>query len=167
MHTPNIFSPLLRRVTLLAAIEAADGELTPELDEALTISDDDISARTKEMLELRSQAEVQVMGAEADIARAQAFIKSTKRTVALIDTRLLEATKRVGPITAGTYKVGTRASSVAVVQDEAQLPAIYLRHIPAKAESYVPDLVAIAKALRAGEQVDGAVLENRVNLAIK
>lgn len=54
--------------------------------------------------------------------------------------------------------------STAVEVDESRLPAKWLREIPA---SYVVDKVEIAKALKAGEIVDGATLVEKNNLSIK
>lgn len=54
--------------------------------------------------------------------------------------------------------------STAVEVDESKLPAKWLRVVP---ETHVVDRVEIAKALKAGETVDGAVLVERNNIQIR
>ena len=54
--------------------------------------------------------------------------------------------------------------STSVEVDETKLPANWLREIPA---SYVVDKVEIAKALKAGETIEGATLKESNNIQIK
>jgi len=50
-----------------------------------------------------------------------------------------------------------------VVAEDALIPSEYLRHVP---ERYEPDKSAIARALKAGEEVDGCRLETTTRLEI-
>lgn len=54
--------------------------------------------------------------------------------------------------------------STSVEVDESKLPARWLREIPA---TYVVDKAEIAKALKAGETIEGATLIERNNIQIK
>lgn len=54
--------------------------------------------------------------------------------------------------------------STSVEVDESKLPSKWLREIPA---TYVVDKVEIAKALKAGETIEGATLVERNNIQIK
>ena len=54
--------------------------------------------------------------------------------------------------------------STSVEVDESKLPANWLREVPA---SYVVDKVEIAKALKAGETIEGATLVTNNNIQIK
>ena len=54
--------------------------------------------------------------------------------------------------------------STSVEVDETKLPANWLREVPA---SYVVDKVEIAKALKAGEAIEGATLVTKQNIQVK
>ena len=54
--------------------------------------------------------------------------------------------------------------STSVEVDETKLPANWLREVPA---SYVVDKVEIAKALKAGEAIEGATLVTKHNIQVK
>ena len=54
--------------------------------------------------------------------------------------------------------------STSVEVDETKLPANWLREVPA---TYVVDKVEIAKALKAGEAIEGATLKESNNIQIK
>jgi hypothetical protein len=84
---------------------------------------------------------------------AQAAEAAAKRArLALRDA--LEAT--TGSVRAGIHTAHVRAGSASViVTDETQIPAEYMRQPPP-----APDKAAIAKALKAGEDIPGAVLRN-------
>jgi len=161
----NLFNPVMQRLMLLNEIAEAEGVLTPELEEQLTVTDDRVQERVLELLQLRETAKTQILGADAELERLKAVKTAAFNAVELIEKHLLDATLRLGhPIQAGTYRVGTRSSTATVIDDEKLLPTAYLRVIP---ESTAPDKTAIGKALKAGEVIPGASLETRQNLAIK
>lgn len=163
----NLFNPLVRRLNILSQIEENDGVLTPELEELLTVSDDRIQEVTSELLHLRQVATTQIMAAEAQVAQAKEFAGRIERVRAAIDSQLKDAAIRLGTIQAGTYKISIGISKVADVYDPELLPRQWQREVPAVAAQWLPDKVAIAKALRAGNEVPGARLEERQNLQIK
>lgn len=51
-----------------------------------------------------------------------------------------------------------------VVAEDALIPAEYLRHVP---ERYEPDKIAIARAIKSGEEIDGCRLETTTRLEIR
>lgn len=51
-----------------------------------------------------------------------------------------------------------------VVAEDAFIPSEYLRHVP---ERYEPDKIAIARALKAGYEIDGCQLETSTRLEIR
>jgi hypothetical protein len=58
-----------------------------------------------------------------------------------------------------------RKSSAVVIDDEAQIPAAYMRQKPPPPAE--PDKVALAAALKLGETIPGARLETRQSLQVK
>ena len=163
----NLFSPVHKRIELLALIAEAEGEVSPELAEQLSINDENIQERTLALLELRAQAQTQMMGADATIAQAQAFKDATQKSLNYVEAQLKSAAVRLGTIQAGTYKVSIKESTAVLVKFPDDVPAEYLRTVPQVNAYTLPDKVAIAKALKAGEVVPGAELERRENLLIK
>lgn len=163
----SIYAPLQNRLAVLAAIEANEGELTPELEEQLTVSDDRITEATLELLAVRQVAETQIMGAEAEMERLREHKQALLRGKLAIDRQLLAAVQRLGTIAAGTYTVKATTSTAVLLADDALVPQAYCKYVPPVPERWQPDKVALGKALRAGEAIEGAVLEHRVNLHVK
>ena len=112
-------------LTLISEIESLDGELTPEIEEQLTIN--------KEQLESKSIAYLQVIATKEDlnsaidieIKRLQALKKRNKGLVDNLKNRLLEAVNLFGAFEIGFNKFGTRKSSSVNVDDVNSLPTEY------------------------------------------
>jgi chromosome segregation ATPase len=160
----SLFNTVARRNMLLAQIEECDGELTPELEEQLTISDDRLQESALFLLGLRETAQTNIVGAKAEMERLKAFIGTNQKAIDRIENELKAAAIRLGTINAGTYRITTKKSQGVVVLDENLLMAAYMRTIPATSK---PDLKLIGEALKAGKDVEGAVLETRQNLNVK
>ena len=62
-----------------------------------------------------------------------------------------------------TIKLQIGRDEVLVIDEPGQIPQSLYRHIP---ESWEPDKVAIKKAIKAGEQIDGAHIEKKNRLVI-
>jgi hypothetical protein len=88
----------------------------------------------------------------AELARERARrIEARADRTREIATRIVEALA-ISPIERPVYTASLTFPRKPLVTDEEALPAAYIRH--------APDMIAIGKALRAGETIPGAELKN-------
>jgi hypothetical protein len=88
----------------------------------------------------------------AELARERARrIEARSDRAREIATRIVEALG-VSPLERPVYTASLTFPRKPLVTDEEALPAAYIRH--------APDMIAIGKALRAGETIPGAELKN-------
>ena len=149
-------------INLISEIEALDGELTPEIEEQLTIN--------KEQLESKSVAYMQVIATKEDlnsaidieIKRLQALKKRNNGLVDNLKSRLLTAVTLFGNFEIGFNKFGTRKSSSVAVEDVNSLPTEYKTVKVTEAA----DKKAIKDAIKAGKDVPGCSIVENLNLKI-
>jgi len=77
---------------------------------------------------------------------------------------VVEALLMGEPLETDEHSFKFRKSTAVIVNSPELLPESFLRIIP---ERWEPDKIAIGKSLKAGEEVAGAILEERSNLQIK
>lgn len=148
---------------LMNELELNGGELTPELEEALAISEQNFDAKAQNY----SRA-IQYYGATSDqiaaeIKRLQALKKTTDNIESNLKSRLAQAmqTFEREKIDFGTMKLGLRRSKACIIDDEALIPAQF---VAVKTEVRKSDVKA---AIEAGEDVPGAHVETNVSLSIR
>jgi len=149
-------------LNLISEIESLDGELTPEIEEQLTIN--------KEQLESKSVAYLQVIATKDDlntaidieIKRLQALKKRNKGLVDNLKNRLLEAVNLFGAFEIGFNKFGTRKSSSVNVEDVNSLSTEYKTVKVTEAA----DKKAIKDAIKSGIDIPGCSIVENLNLKI-
>ena len=149
-------------LTLISEIEALDGELTPEIEEQLTIN--------KEQLESKSVAYLQVIATKEDlnsaidieIKRLQALKKRNKGLVDNLKNRLLDAVNLFGSFEVSYNTFSTRKSTSVAVEDVNSLPTEYKTVKITEAA----DKKAIKEAIKAGIDVPGCSIVENLNLKI-
>jgi hypothetical protein len=132
-------------LTLAASIVQGDPRLGRRARDAAAdvMLEEDILSTMQAMVTLIVELEDQAQAAEAAAKRARLALRDA-----------LEGT--TGAVRAGIHTASVRAGSASViVTDERAIPDEYMRCPPPQ-----PDKAAIAKALKAGEQIPGAVLRN-------
>lgn len=162
-----MFNTLARRQMLLAEIEEAEGELSPELLERLTVSDDRVQEGVLDLLGLRETAQSNINAAKAEMQRLAEFVKSNERAMQRFDDTLKSVALRLGPITAGSHRISTRPSVGVVLSEGFTVGNKYGKWVPPVDGFYQPDKTALRKALEAGEVIEGASLDHRTNLVVK
>lgn len=136
---------------LRASLLAEDGSLADD-DKLLC---DMIDGQTNALDVLDRVIEASMADAAlAEMAAARAKrLEARKARLCEIAAHMIEALEIKGPIERASYTASLSHRTKALVTDQAQLPPALIRH--------APDMVAIAKALRAGP-VPGAVLSNPI-----
>lgn len=102
--------------------------------------------------------------AEAYKAEAQAFMERKKTAERKIEslTRLLEITLRGRKFKTERVQIGYRKSDSVQIDKNAKLPDEYLRFREPE-----PDKAALKKALKDGVEIEGAWLEEKLNMQVK
>ena len=149
---------------LINQVEQAEGVLTPELEQALTINKSELEVKSIAYVEVIKQRESLNERIDNEIKRLQALKKSNDTLVSRLKNNLLNAVNLFGNYDAGFIKLSTRKSKQVVVDyDVNDLPKQY----KTVKVTETPDKIAIKKALESGETVYGCRLVENVNLSIK
>ena len=88
--------------------------------------------------------------------------KASERLKEYVKTCMVYAD--IDKIDCGIGKLSLRDSEATIIDDPEKIPAKFLTIIP---ESYKPNLTAIKAAIKSGEDVPGAHIEERVNLQVR
>jgi len=149
--------------TLMNEIEEADGELTEEQINALTINEGQLKQKTVSYLEVIRSKEAFNLNVDNEIKRLQAIKKRNNTLVDRLNNSLLDAVKLFGDITCGTLTFTTRKSESVIIEDEELICQDF------KTQKLVTsiDKLAIKKAIKEGKEVAGAILQENQNLKIK
>ena len=149
-------------LTIISQVEELDGELTPELEEQLTINEKELQSKSIAYLEFIGSKEALNVRVNDEIKRLQAVKKSNDTLVKNLKNRLLDAVKLYGDFEVGLTKFGTRKSSSVSVDDVNSLPK-ELKVIKVTEQA---DKKAIKEALQAGESIEGCEIVENLNLKI-
>lgn len=150
---------------IIEAVEEAEGELTPELQEQLAANGEDFRDKIENYLKAVKNYEAD---AEAYKAEAASFFAKAKQAAAIVE-RLKQTVTAAMQLRGmekerfGNFIASLRRSERVTVDDNLiqQLPDKYKRI------KYEADKTALKEALKAGEQVDGAQLTTNYSLLIK
>ena len=149
---------------LISQVEEAEGVLTPELEEALTINKSELEVKSIAYVEIIKQRESLNERIDSEIKRLQALKKSNDTLVSRLKNNLLNAVNLFGSYNAGFIKLSTRKSKQVVIDyDVNDLPKQY----KVVKVTETADKVAIKKAIESGETVYGCRLVENINLSIK
>ena len=147
---------------LMLSIEEMEGELTDELNQALTINKTELQSKSIAYLEKIESIESYNIRVDEEIKRLQAIKKRNSKLVDVLKDNLLNAVKLFGDFNVGFTKFGTRKSEQIIVDDVNELPKEYktikVTETANKAE--------LKRAIKAGESITGVELVECLNLKI-
>ena len=92
----NIFNITEERLRLINAIEEAEGELTPEMEEAFTINIEEAASKLDDYCYVLKLKESEIVLAEDEIEKYKARIASRKSTINRLKETMLTAVKLFG-----------------------------------------------------------------------
>lgn len=150
---------------LAAAVEQADGELSPELADRLRINDREWEGKAEAyaaiIIEKRHDATV----IREEEKRLAALRKSCERDLERLERALTSAlVERGGYARVGVFELATfQTEALEVSVDAQQLPA----DCQTPKITVAPDKVAIKAKLKAGQQIDGCKVVINTHLRIK
>ena len=145
-----------------AMLEETGGELTPELEEALAITEQNFVSKAENYGKAILHYKQLVAAAKAETDRIKAIQKTCENAIARMEERLRDAMIlfEKPKVEMATLKLSLRKSERVVIDDENNLPAdcIVVKTEVSKTE--------VKRHLKAGETI-GAHLEENQSLQIK
>ena len=165
MSAPTLYGITAELNGILAQLEELGGEITPELEQALAINEEQFVAKAEDyghaILNLKGMA----AAAKAEKERLAALQKFYENAQKRLTDALSNAMQVFGhdKVENATMRLSLRHSTATEVDDLDQLPSEFKT---TKVE-VVADKTAIKKAIQEGEDVPGAHLVENVSLQIK
>ena len=145
------------------AAQLAEGELTPELEQALMITEANLQEKAINYGYVIKNFESEVDIIEEEIKRLNALKKARVNAVEKLKNNISDAMKlfQILEVKAPTFKMNFRKSESVEVSD-----LLDQNYIVEKV-SYQPDKIAIKNAIKEGKTVNGAAIIINYNLQIK
>ena len=165
MSAPTLYGITAELNGILAQLEELGGEITPEIEQALAINEEQFVAKAEDyghaILNLKGMA----AAAKAEKERLAALQKFYENAQKRLTDALSNAMQVFGhdKVENATMRLSLRHSTATEVDDIDQVPAEYKT---TKVE-VVADKTAIKKAIQDGIEVPGAHLVENVSLQIK
>jgi hypothetical protein len=156
----NITSEQLRINELL---EESGGELTPEIEEALAINEDNFIAKSEGYIETIAKYKALAEAADVRIKEMQRIKKTAENIEKRLKERMQWAMEMMcrDKVEVGLRKLSLRSSTAVNITDEAHIPSQYI-----KVETSV-DKMALKRDLQAGIEVEGAELVTNKSIMIR
>jgi hypothetical protein len=148
---------------ILQEIEHNEGELTPEIEQALAINAQEISEKSLAYVEFMGNLNAQNNRIEEEIRRLQMLKRKNTQLLEFLQKGLVQAVNEFGTIRTGTYTIGVRQSDECVIEDTDRIPEKFKT---VKMEVQV-DKMAVKKAIKSGEQVPGAHVQGNQHPVIR
>ena len=152
-------------LTLVETLIENGGELTPELEIELAINGQDLQTKGVCYGFVVKQLEGEIDLIDLEIKRLTALKKSRSNSIDRLKNSLSQAMQlfEMTELKTPLIKISFRKSESVEIEDIALLDSNYIKVVTTKSA----DKVAIKDAIKAGENIQGAVLVTNQNLQIK
>jgi hypothetical protein len=157
----NLFNIDAELYEVYSEIENNGGEMSPELEAALEITEAERMTKGEGYVYVIKQLKSQADLLKAEAKRLQEIAKQYENSADKLADRLLQSVIAHGQIKTAFVTISTRKSKSVSITDESLLKAEYLR---IKTE---PNKTAIKEALESGQDVQGALIVENYSLNIK
>jgi hypothetical protein len=160
----SLYGIMQEHLELLQQILEADGELTPEMEEALLFNGQEMQKKSMSVAYAIKTLEYNSDILDKEIDRLQSLKQKADNAKEFLKQRLSEAMMLYGieRLDGGNMKLFFRKSEAIVVTDPAQIPEQFLEW-----KDPVVSKTKIKASIKAGEEVPGAQLITKQNLQIK
>lgn len=162
---PSLYTISGDLLALLSAIEANEGEITPDIEQALAITEDQFAAKATDYGLAILNLEAMAKAAKAEKERLAGLQKFYENVAGRLRGALCGAMDVLDhpKVESPSVRLFLRHTTATEVDDVTKLPDEF---VTTKIED-VPDKAAIKKALQEGRDVPGAHLVENVSLQIK
>ena len=147
---------------LMRTIEEAEGEITPEVEQALKINEKELQTKGIGYLEIIKQKESFNLLVDNEIKRLQGLKRMNSNSIDKLKDSLLNAVKTFGEFTIGTITFKTRKSSSLIIENEELIPKKYKTQVV----TTKIDKAQIKKDLK-NEDIPSAYIQENINLMVK
>lgn len=163
-QSSNLFQIQHQYLELMRQVEDAEGEITPEIDQALSITENRLMEAAVNIAGIIKTFDYNEDIVKAEIDRLTNLKHKIAKSKELLKNRLSQSMQQFGidRIESPTLTLSFRKSKAVEIIDELEIPAVYFNQPPPK-----PDKTAIKEAIQHGEEVPGAELVERLNLQIR
>lgn len=163
MEKKSLFIVQNELLDLLNAIEEAEGEITPEQSEQLTISRAELKQKGLNYVHFIKKLESDIELAKVYEEQVRAFKNRKEKLIERLKDCLLNAVLINGDIETDIFKITTRKSESVQVMNESEIPMHYFTSKLVK----TLDKAKVKEAIKAGELVPGVEVKQNKNLSIK
>ena len=165
MNAPTLYGITAELNAILAQLEELGGEITPELEQALAINEEQFVAKAEDYGHAILNLKAMAGAAKAEKERLASLQKFYENAQKRLTDALSNAMQLFGQdkVENATMRLSLRHTTATEVDD---LDAIPMEFKTTKVE-VVADKTAIKKAIQQGEDVPGAHLVENVSLQIK
>jgi hypothetical protein len=163
MENKSLFAIEQELVNLFAQLEESGGEASPEIQEQLAITREQLKHKSLNYVHYIKKLEQDLELAKVYEEQVAAFKKRKQKTIERLKESLLDAAKFFGDIETEIFTIKTRKSESVEITDESALPMfVYKTETVRKI-----DKAKIKEAIKAGQQISGAEIRTNLNLSIK
>ena len=165
MSNLNIYQIEQEYLNLANQLIESGGECSPELELQLTINQDQLEQKARGYGFVVKQMESDISIIDAEIKRLGELKKSRLKTIDRLETTVSNAMQlyQIEKLETTTLKISFRKSESVEIDNEGDIPAQFLK----EKITYTIDKVAIKEAIKKGEVVIGARLQQNKNIQIK
>jgi hypothetical protein len=163
MAVPTLYAITSEQLRINELLEESGGELTPEIEEALTLNEENFLVKSEGYIESIARFKALAEAADVRIKEMQRIKKTAENSKRRLEERLLWALQTMGrdKVEVGLRKLALRMTTAVNITDETAIPAEYI-----KVETSV-DKMRIKEALKSGEVITGAELVTNQSIQIR
>lgn len=163
MTVPTLYAITSEQLRINELLEESGGELTPEIEEALTLNEENFLVKSEGYIESIARFKALAEAADVRIKEMQRIKKTAENSKRRLEERLLWALQTMGrdKVEVGLRKLTLRMTTAVNITDETAIPAEYI-----KVETSV-DKMRIKEALKSGEVITGAELVTNQSIQIR
>lgn len=150
---------------LTIAEQLEENELTPELEKALIINQEELQVKAVNYGYVIKSIDDDLTAISEEIKRLQALKKVKENAKGRLKEAISQAMQHynIEKVEVPTLKLSFRTSKAIEIVDQDKINNKYI----VEKTTYSPNKTAIKKAIESGENVDGAMLVTNQNLQIK
>lgn len=146
-----------------AMLEENGGELTPEIEEAMQITEENFLDKAEAYGATISEYDAQAEACAAEIKRLTAYKRTCENVSKRMKERMADAMQAFSrdKVTAGTFRFSFRNSTAVRIENEDIIPEEFFKTERTLNKRDLMD------ALKAGEYIAGAMLETRKSIQMR
>ena len=150
-------------LSLMDEIEASEGILSEDQENALEINKSELDSKSIAYLEVIKSSKAFISTIDDEIKRLEALKKRNSNLIDRLESSLLSAVQLFGEFNIGTLTFGKLKSESVIVEDINGLPDEF-KTVKVTEQANKADL---KKAINSGEEIEGVSIQTNFNLAVK